>query len=103
VIRFVADLAIGKPVAEQNWCIVLKMMLAIEMALATRSVPDSGSHPVPAGFGTIRFGPELPDLVPARSKFVPPKNRLMWTEQSTKQKAKILNMLFICRATLSSN
>ncbi len=30
-----------------------------------RGVPDSGSNPVWAGFGTIRFGPELPDLGPA--------------------------------------
>ncbi len=46
------------------------------LSVCDRDVPDSGSHPVPAGFGTIRFGPELPDLGPTGSELLPPKQ---WT------------------------
>ena len=75
----------------------------INTVLSNRGVPDSGLHLVPARFGTILFGPELLDLDPTGSESVPPKNRLMWITKGTIQKVKILNMLFICRASLLSN
>jgi hypothetical protein len=74
-------------------------MTDISLNIAS-GVLDSSWHLVPAGFGTIRFGPELLDWGLTRSEFVLPKDTLMQSIKGIKQKVKILNMLFICRALL---